>query len=138
MCPVDLYTRNTGNKQSDHYRVHPAARCIQASKIKLLSPPMLTATSVLLGRSASLDHPSSQISVSSRCMPKDIGCRFGVRLRDLRRAKNMTQMDMASTFGIDRSYISDLECGKKGVSLATLEVIALGFRVKLSDLLQDL
>jgi DNA-binding XRE family transcriptional regulator len=67
----------------------------------------------------------------------DVGSRFGFRLRHLRKAKNMTQMDMAIAFGIDRSYISDIECGKKGVSLATLEVIALGFRIKLSHLLED-
>jgi transcriptional regulator with XRE-family HTH domain len=45
---------------------------------------------------------------------------------------------MAITFGIDRSYISDVECGKKGISLATLEVIALGFGMKLSDLFENL
>ena len=69
---------------------------------------------------------------------KDIGVRFGLRLRDLRRSRGLTQLDMAVAFGIDRSYISDVECGKKGISLATLEVIALGFDIQLSDLLRDL
>jgi transcriptional regulator with XRE-family HTH domain len=50
----------------------------------------------------------------------------------------MTQLDLAVLLGIDRSYISEVECGKKGISLATLEVIALGFRMRLSDLLHDL
>jgi len=50
----------------------------------------------------------------------------------------MTQIDMAVAFGIDRSYISDVECGKKGISLATLEVMAIGFRIPLSELLRDL
>ncbi len=40
--------------------------------------------------------------------------------------------------GMNRSYLSDVECGKKGISLATLEVIALGMQIKLSDLFQDL
>lgn len=91
----------------------------------------------------SLDKPKyseSQLSVKAAppAFSNDIGSRFGIRLRDLRRAKQMTQMDMAVTFGIDRSYISDVECGKKGVSLATLEVIALGLRMELSDLLKNL
>lgn len=65
----------------------------------------------------------------------DVGVRFGARLRELRRSANMTQIDMAVAFGIDRSYISDVECGKKGISLATLEVVAMGFHTTLSDLL---
>jgi len=69
---------------------------------------------------------------------RDIGSRFGLRVRALRRSHGMTQMDMAIDFGIDRSYISDFECGKKGISLATLEVIALGFKMELSNLFEDL
>jgi DNA-binding XRE family transcriptional regulator len=68
----------------------------------------------------------------------DVSSRFGARLRDLRRSHRLTQLDMAIAFGIDRSYISDVECGKKGISLVTLEIIALGFSMKLSDLFEDL
>jgi DNA-binding XRE family transcriptional regulator len=83
-------------------------------------------------------EPQLPVKATQPAFSNDIGSRFGLRLRDLRRAKQMTQMDMAVTFGIDRSYISDVECGKKGVSLATLEVIALGLRMELSDLLKNL
>lgn len=75
---------------------------------------------------------------ASAFLHKEIGLRFGSRLRDLRRSHGLTQLDMAVAFGIDRSYISDVECGKKGISLATLEVIALGFGIKLSELLHDI
>jgi transcriptional regulator with XRE-family HTH domain len=68
----------------------------------------------------------------------EIGVRFGRVLKNLRRSRGLTQLDMAIGFGIDRSYISDVECGKKGVSLATLEVIALGFDLELSDLLREI
>lgn len=68
----------------------------------------------------------------------DIGTRFGQRLRELRHTHRMTQIDMAVMLGIDRSYISEVERGKKGISLVTLEIIALGFRLHLSDLLRDL
>jgi transcriptional regulator with XRE-family HTH domain len=68
----------------------------------------------------------------------EIGIRFGQKLRDLRRSRGLTQLDMAIAFGIDRSYISDIECGKKGISLATLEVISLGFNIPLSGLLADM
>lgn len=68
----------------------------------------------------------------------DVGTRFGRKLREIRRTHRMTQLDLAVLLGIDRSYISEVECGKKGISLATLEVIALGFQLPLSDLLKDI
>ena len=69
---------------------------------------------------------------------QDVGRRFGLRLRELRRARKLTQLELAVDLGINRSYISDVECGKKGISLATLEIIALGMHIKLSDLFRDL
>ena len=92
--------------------------------------------------SVSVEHhlppQGSLSSPTTRITYFDIGVRFGGRLRELRRSANMTQIDMAVAFGIDRSYISDVECGKKGISLATLEIVAIGFKTTLSDLLRDL
>jgi transcriptional regulator with XRE-family HTH domain len=45
---------------------------------------------------------------------------------------------MATHLGIDRSYISDVERGRKSISLPMMEVIALGMKMSLSDLLRDL
>jgi DNA-binding XRE family transcriptional regulator len=72
---------------------------------------------------------------SPELLPRDISSRFGLRLRELRRSRNMTQLRMAVDFGIDRSFISDVERGRKSISLHMLEVIALGMNVTLSDLL---
>ncbi|WP_263415111.1 helix-turn-helix domain-containing protein [Terriglobus aquaticus] len=77
-------------------------------------------------------------TVLERPLPRDVSSRFGVRLRELRRQHNMTQLRMATVFGIDRSFISDVERGRKSISLPMLEVIALGMRISLSDLLRDL
>ncbi len=68
----------------------------------------------------------------------DISSRFGVRLRELRHEKKLTQLRMAIEFGIDRSYISDVERGCKAVSLPMLEVMALGFDLSLSELFRNL
>jgi transcriptional regulator with XRE-family HTH domain len=68
----------------------------------------------------------------------DVSSRFGVRLRQLRRERNLTQLRMAVDFGIDRSFISDVERGRKSISLPMLEVIALGLKMSLSELLKDL
>jgi transcriptional regulator with XRE-family HTH domain len=40
---------------------------------------------------------------------------------------------MADALGIDRSYISDMENGKKNVCLPTMEVLAIGFGISLAD-----
>jgi transcriptional regulator with XRE-family HTH domain len=45
---------------------------------------------------------------------------------------------MADALGIDRSYISDMERGKKNVCLPTLEVLALGFEQTISQILKGL
>ena len=73
-----------------------------------------------------------------KALPRDVSTRFGLRLRELRRERNMTQLRMATDFGIDRSFISDVERGRKSISLPMLEVIALGMHVSLSDLMRDL
>ena len=76
---------------------------------------------------------------SMRCyVSMDVSTRFGRRLRELRRERNLTQLRMAVDFGIDRSYISDVERGRKSISLPILEVLALGFRLTLSELLRDI
>ena len=45
---------------------------------------------------------------------------------------------MAEKLGIDRSYISDMERGKKNVCLPTLEIIAKGLGHTISQVLKGL
>jgi ribosome-binding protein aMBF1 (putative translation factor) len=71
-------------------------------------------------------------------LPRDIASRFGRRVRELRQARSMTQVEVSVHFGIDRTFISDVERGRKAVCLPTLEVFALGFGVSLSDLMRGL
>ena len=71
-------------------------------------------------------------------LPLDVSSRFGVRLRQLRRDRQMTQLRLAVDFGIDRTFISDVERGRKSISLPMLEVLALGFQLSLSELLRDI
>jgi DNA-binding XRE family transcriptional regulator len=67
-----------------------------------------------------------------------LAIRFGERLRTLRRARGMTQMEIAVEFGIDRTFLSDVERGRKSLTLPFLEVFALGYGLSLSQLLSDL
>ena len=49
-----------------------------------------------------------------------------------------TQVEAADSLGLDRSYLSEIENGKKDPSLRVLKTLAVGFHVTLSDLLRDL
>jgi DNA-binding XRE family transcriptional regulator len=141
MLATSLKTWDTTRSDQNHDNLPitmRANRVLQKPQIALQSRP----NSLGMSRAQDCIELSpvleQSMAASPAYLPRDIGSRFGVRLRDLRRSHRLTQLDMAVSFGIDRSYISDVECGKKGISLATLEVIALGFSMKLSDLLEDL
>ena len=71
-------------------------------------------------------------------MPADIRARFGLRLRSLRKKKDLTQVELADYLGLRRTYVSDLERGKRNVSLLTMEIIARGFKLSVSQLLRGL
>ncbi len=86
---------------------------------------------------AALQVSSSMPAPESALLNADVSQRFGARLRTMRCARDLTQQSMALRFGIDRSFISDVERGRKSVSLVTLEILAIGLGVTLSELLAD-
>lgn len=57
----------------------------------------------------------------------------GKRIKELRLSKNMSQEDFAYKCGLDRTYITSLERGKRNVSLINLEKIANAFEMSLSE-----
>ena len=67
-------------------------------------------------------------------MPPDVRARFGQRLRTLRKKRGWTQAEMADVLGLDRSYLAEIEEGKRNVCLMNLEVIANGLGLTLSRL----
>jgi transcriptional regulator with XRE-family HTH domain len=71
-------------------------------------------------------------------MSIEINEKFGERLRKLRKQHGWTQVYFAEHAKIDRSYISDMENGKKAVCLPTLKKIAEAFEMSMSQLLSRL
>lgn len=71
-------------------------------------------------------------------MAEDLLIRLGERIRKLRKAHGWTQVEMAEKVGIDRSFLADVERGKRNVSILNLELIANGFKVSLSQLFSRL
>jgi transcriptional regulator with XRE-family HTH domain len=71
-------------------------------------------------------------------MAEDLLTRLGNRIRKLRKAQGWTQVEMAERIGIDRSFLADVERGKRNVSILNLEIIAHGFKISLSQLFSRL
>ncbi|TAL18577.1 XRE family transcriptional regulator [bacterium] len=62
---------------------------------------------------------------------------FGKTLRELRKARNLSQEEVAFESGLDRSFISLLECGHQQPSLVTIIQLAKTFRVSAAQLIAD-
>ena len=71
-------------------------------------------------------------------MSTDICVRFGKRLHTLRKRQGWTQVYMAEHVGMDRSFISDLENGKKEICIRNLGVLADAFGLTVSQLMTRL
>ena len=59
---------------------------------------------------------------------------FGKRVRELRRAKGLSQEALALACELDRTYIGGIERGERNVSLINIEKIAVALGVRLGDL----
>jgi len=68
----------------------------------------------------------------------DICVRLGKRLRTLRKQREWTQVYMAEHVGMDRSFISDLENGRKEICIRNLELLAAAFNMTVSKLMSRL
>jgi transcriptional regulator with XRE-family HTH domain len=60
--------------------------------------------------------------------------KFGLRLKTLRKAKGLSQEELAERSGLNRPYISGIEKGKRNVSLEVMEKLAGALGVGLGEL----
>jgi transcriptional regulator with XRE-family HTH domain len=70
------------------------------------------------------------------CAVPNIKATFGLRIRELRQAKGISQEALADKAGLDRTYISSIERGKRNVSLLNIELLAKALGVKPHQLLE--
>lgn len=68
-------------------------------------------------------------------LAKDIRARFGIAVRKRRNELTISQEDLAERAGLHRTYISDLERGKRNVSLENFEKLANALNLSISDLM---
>lgn len=62
--------------------------------------------------------------------------KLGVKIRALRQKTGLSQEKFALKIGMDRTYFSSVEAGKRNISLVNLEKIATGLGISLSELFE--
>ena len=67
----------------------------------------------------------------------DARARLGLRIRELRKAQHLSQRAFAQMVGINRTYLIDVEYGRRNVSFDNLMKIAGGFGITMSELIVD-
>ena len=67
----------------------------------------------------------------------DVKLKIGLRIKELREKKDMSQKDLAYTADLDRSYIASIENGQRNVSIINIEKIAVALGVTLKEFFND-
>lgn len=70
-------------------------------------------------------------------MSEPILYQFGAAIRKLRREKNISQEQLADMCCLHRTYISDVELGKRNVSLENIEKMASALGISISVLFKE-
>ena len=65
---------------------------------------------------------------------EDVLTRFGSRLREMRRERKMSQEDLGLETGLEQAYLSDVELGRRNISLRNINALANALNVTLSEL----
>lgn len=68
----------------------------------------------------------------------EIGPRIGARIRELRRARGMSSLELARRAGLHRPNVARLESGKREPKLSTIARCAAALEVPLLDVLSAL
>lgn len=64
--------------------------------------------------------------------------KLGKRIKELRKEKGLTQIDLAAKIGIDRSYLGFIERGERNVSFDVMAEIAKALGVGMNELTRDI
>jgi len=62
---------------------------------------------------------------------------FGRRLRALRQERGLSQEQLAHLAGLDRTYVSSCEAGRRNATIKTLERLATALEIDPSALVSD-
>ncbi|WP_338378754.1 helix-turn-helix transcriptional regulator [uncultured Flavobacterium sp.] len=63
--------------------------------------------------------------------------KFGLKVKELRKIKNLSQEKLANLAEIDRTYLPTIEKGERNVSIEVVERLAKALDVKIKDLFDE-
>ena len=76
----------------------------------------------------------SMLNMESMKNTPDIRRELGVRMRQLRKERGLTQSDLEDRSGLNEKYYSEIERGLRNVTLSNLQKIATGLEITLAEL----
>jgi transcriptional regulator with XRE-family HTH domain len=66
---------------------------------------------------------------------REVQQRFGLRMRELRLARGLSQERLALETGLNRTYLGSVERGERNISLINIAKLAAALNVQMRDLL---
>lgn len=63
----------------------------------------------------------------------DIKVLVGKRVKELRNRLGVSQEELADLAGLDRTYITSVECGRRNISIVNIEKLANALKVSLAE-----
>ncbi len=63
----------------------------------------------------------------------DIKILVGQRVKELRNKLGISQEELADLAGLDRTYITSVECGKRNISIVNIEKLSIALKVSLEE-----
>ena len=70
-------------------------------------------------------------------MSEKILIQFGRAVRTVRRDRGISQERLADICGLHRTYVRDIELGKRNISLENIEKIAAAFSMSITELFTE-
>ena len=61
----------------------------------------------------------------------------GRRVKELRNKLGISQEELADLVGLDRTYITSVECGRRNISIVNIEKLAKALNVTLSEFFES-
>ncbi len=70
-------------------------------------------------------------------MKEEVLLRFGLKVKEARKQKQISQEELAFRAGLHRTYIGMIERAEKNVTLVNIEKIALALDLSIADLFKE-
>jgi transcriptional regulator with XRE-family HTH domain len=67
----------------------------------------------------------------------NVQIRFGLRLRQVRKRRGVSQEKLGDMAGLHRTYVSSIERGERNVSLVNIERLAMALGVDMAELMPE-